>query len=212
MQIDTIVCGPLDVNCYIVRAEESGTCAVIDPAAAKPVLARLDELQLRCTHILLTHGHFDHIGGVAGIKQATGAEILIHEDDAHMLTNETASLAALAAAHVEPAKADRQLRDGDIIEAGGLKFTAIHTPGHTRGGICYHAGDTIFSGDTLFRMSVGRWDLPGADPEALYRSIGEVLFGLPGDAVIYPGHMASTTLETERARNPFIRHYKGQLW
>ena len=212
MRVMNIPCGPLNVNCYIVWEEGAKTCALVDPAGAEPVLQRLQELGLTCTHILLTHGHFDHTGGVAQIKRQTGAMVCIHEDDAFMLENETASLAAMLNMHVELTKADLLLKDGDTIEAGGLIFHVIHSPGHSPGGVCYLVEDIIFTGDTLFHLSVGRTDFPGSDTEALYRSILTALFPLPGDYKLYPGHLGESTLDFERENNPCVRQYRGLKW
>lgn len=214
MHIKTIPCGPLDVNSYVLYEEANGTCAVIDPADAEPVLLFLDSQRLTCSHILLTHGHFDHIGGVAALAQCTGAKICIHKSDAHMLLSDAASLAALGNYHIQPSNADILLNEGDNIQIAGREIQVLHTPGHTPGGVCYLIKQerALFTGDTIFRLGAGRADFPGSDEVALYRSIVYKLFELPGNYTLYPGHMRTTTLDFERERNPFVRHYKQYQW
>lgn len=214
MNIDTIVCGPLQVNSYVLYQEGGDTAIVIDAAETQPIYAHLQQKGLSCSHILLTHGHFDHIFGVADLQKLTGAKICIHELDADMLFDDEKSLAILEALHVSPCHADMLLKDDDTVIAAGMSIRVLHTPGHTPGGVCYIFENerVIFTGDTIFRLGAGRADFPGADEIALYRSIVNKLFELPGDYTLYPGHMRNTTLAFERERNTFIRHYRGQGW
>lgn len=205
--IKTIVCGPLDVNSYLAFQEGAGECIAIDPADDAPLIREMDQHGLTCTHILLTHGHFDHIGGVAGLKERYGAEVLVHEADAPMLENDDASMAVVAGFHVPPSSPDLRLKGGEALRCAGIEISALHTPGHSPGGMCYILEDArvIFTGDTLFRLSVGRADFAGGDERQLYHSIKDKLFALPGDYTVYPGHMRPTTLDFERKHNPFMR-------
>lgn len=212
MNILCVPTGLLGTNTYIAyidggTAESPAECVVIDPAASKPVIKKLREMNLRCTHILLTHGHFDHIMGVAKLKEEEGAQVFIHKDDASALTGGEASLAYMAGAFVTRCEADRLLEDGDSFTAAGLDFKLIHTPGHTPGGACYviESEKVIFSGDTLFRLSVGRTDLRGGNGMQLYESIAYRLFTLAGDYRVFPGHEDETTLDFERRHNPFMK-------
>ncbi len=213
MHIETIVCGPLDVNCYVLW-EENGSCVLIDPAEEAPVLDYIAAKSLTCTHILLTHGHFDHIGGIAAIKEKTGALVCIHREDSGMLTSDFESLGAMMGFQTAPVRPDLLLEDGDVIEVAGTKIRVIHTPGHTQGGVCYLEQESrvLFTGDTIFRLGAGRADFPGSDERDLYRSIINKLFTLEGDYTLYPGHNRPTTMEMERERNTFIRHYRGYGW
>lgn len=212
IKIDALELGPIGVNCYIVREEKSNTCIVIDPAEAEPVRRFLEQNALTATHIFLTHGHFDHILGVAGLKRLTGAAVCIHELDAEALGDDEANLAEMFRYSVPHCAADRLLFGGDIVEAAGLKFEVLFTPGHSPGGVCYVERNerVIFSGDTLFCLSVGRTDFKGGDAERLYRSIKDELFALPGDYKVYPGHMRETTLDFERGNNPFMARSGGR--
>jgi glyoxylase-like metal-dependent hydrolase (beta-lactamase superfamily II) len=209
-----LLTGPLDVNTYIVHRENSTDCAVIDPADAAAVKRFLDDRNLNCTHILITHGHFDHIMGVSGLKTDLGAEVIIHSADAAALYDDNVSLACAMGIKLDGCRADILTEDGTEITAAGLRFRVIHTPGHSKGSVCYQVKSerTLFSGDTLFRLSAGRSDLPGADPSLLYDSIVQKIFTLEGDYTVYPGHMEQTTLEFERKRNPFIKHWKQNEW
>jgi glyoxylase-like metal-dependent hydrolase (beta-lactamase superfamily II) len=209
-----LLTGPLDVNTYIVHAEESADCAVIDPADAAAVKRFLNGKHLNCTHILITHGHFDHIMGVAELKKEFGAKVIIHPEDASALYDDKVSLASAMGLTIESCRADILAEDGTEFTAAGLRFGVIHTPGHSRGCVCYLIKNerVLFSGDTLFRLSAGRSDLPGADPSELYDSIVQKIFTLDGDYTVYPGHMEQTALEFERKRNPFIKHWKQNEW
>ncbi len=215
MKLIPLVTGMLAVNTYIIAAEGGDTCAVIDPGEAAPVLDALSENGLACTHILLTHGHFDHIGGVKALREQTGATVCIHSADAEMLGSNRKNLSVLTGALLDPIEPDRLLKDGDTIEAGGLTLAVLHTPGHSPGGVCYVAEgeNAIFCGDTVFLEGAGRTDFPGASQKELYRSIADKLFSLPlDDAVLYPGHDEPTTLNHERAHNPLYLLGPGLNW
>ena len=212
MVIEQILVGHMRVFCYLIGDESTKEAILIDPAFDfDKILSMIDLHEFTVTKIINTHGHFDHIAGVAGLKEIFDACIHIHKNDAHMLYNSNANLSFLLGLQVRPVQADVLLEDGDEVNAG-LTFKIIYTPGHTPGSICYLLDNekAIFTGDTLFRLGVGRADFPNSNADDLYASIKVILFGLPGDYTLYPGHMRTTTLDFERSHNPFVRSYRGK--
>jgi len=214
MRLISLVCGALAVNTYLIGADDTDECAVIDPGMAEPVLAELERQSLRCTHILLTHGHFDHIGGVAELKEKTGARVVVHEADAMMLGSNRLSLAMLLGQPLRASQADITLVGGEMLEIAGLSIRVLHTPGHTKGGVCYalETERVLFCGDTLFCGGAGRTDFPEGSAAELFRSISDTLFSLEGDCAAYCGHGESTTLDYERKHNPFVLHGVRRGW
>lgn len=212
INIDVLQTGPLQVNTYIVSGGTPGECFIVDPADAKRrVTPFLQEKGLRCTAVLLTHCHFDHILGVAALQEA-GAKVYIGALDAPGLSDRTYSMAS-PVYPAPPCQADVLLEDGDEIDPAGIPLRVLWTPGHSRGGVCYvcEGEKTIFSGDSLFRESVGRCDLIGGSAQQLYESVRDKLFTLPGDYKVLPGHQAPTTLDHERTNNPYMQAGPG-LW
>ena len=192
MNIKTLILGPLQVNCYILWETEQ--CLVIDPGfEPERVMKTCDELGLKIQAILLTHGHFDHVGGVKKIAEKTGCQVFLHPDELSLPPFITSGKLYYTDTYAE----------GDEITLAGMTFTVLHTPGHTPGAVCLHFGDHLFTGDTLFAGSCGRTDLPGGSFVTIKASLKR-LASLPGNASIYPGHGEETTLETERKNNPYI--------
>ena len=168
----------------------------------------LDSHKLRLRKILLTHGHFDHIGGVEAVRKLTGAEVYIHEDDAKMLTSAQYSLAAGISFHPFTAVTDYTAITGDsLLNDGDLSFQVLHTPGHSEGSVCYICKNVIFSGDTLFADSIGRTDFPGSNPIDMRNSL-YALKMINGDYRVLPGHGPATTLAYEQYNNPYMRNLK----
>jgi len=199
-----LVVGPLATNCYIVGAESTNEGMIVDPAdEAEKILANVKNLGLEVKLIVLTHGHLDHTGAVKEVKEATGAEVAIHTDDAESLQDQSLGL-AFGLVYPAPPAPDRLLKGRDSIDFGDLHFTVIHTPGHTPGGICLPGHGVVFSGDTLFNYGIGRYDLPGGDYRQLMNSIQTKLMVLPDETIVYPGHGPDTTIGTERRSNPFL--------
>lgn len=205
MRVFSLPVGELATNCYLA-ADENGNAAVIDPGdGAQEILARAAQEGLTIAAILLTHAHYDHMLAAAEVRTATGAPVCVYADDQPALTDPVRSLTAFfAPGRMPELTADRVVREGDVIEAGGLRFTVLHTPGHTPGSCCYLCRRTLFSGDTLFMDSEGRTDFPGGDPHALAASLRR-LAALEGDYAVYPGHGPATTLSRERAENPYLQ-------
>lgn len=205
MKIVQMTVGALGVNCYIVFNEQTKEAIVIDPGdRAEDILSKIEAESLGVKYIVNTHGHADHIGANRALKEKTGAKIAIHELDAPMLTDAKLNLSLFMGGEVLSDAADIILKDGDTIDIGGEALTVIHTPGHTKGGVCLLWGETLFSGDTLFAESVGRCDFPGGDMRELIDGIQHKLMKLPDSVRVLPGHGPGTSIGRERTRNPYI--------
>lgn len=198
--------GNLGTNCYIVYCTDTLNAAVIDPGGnAEEIIQLINRENLKVTCIINTHGHADHIAANDKVQKATGAPILIHEDDAQMLTSAKSNLSMYIGGCIQFKPADRLLRDQDIISVGKLEFKVFHTPGHTPGGICLLTNGMLFSGDTLFNESIGRTDFPGGSHRSLINSIKTKLMLLEDETKVLPGHGPETSIGWERKMNPFIQ-------
>ncbi len=213
MILETLVVGPLAVNCYIVGDEQTREVLVIDPGGnARDLLDVLRRHRLHVVAIVNTHAHFDHLFALNEVRAATGAPFWLHADDAPILAAAQASGALWGMYVAQPAPADGWLKEGDEVRAGAVTFRVLHTPGHSPGGICLLSDQVVFTGDTLFQFGIGRTDFPGGDYATLLRSIRDKLLTLPDDTIVYPGHGDATTIGAERQGNPFLRPLVTGQW
>jgi len=202
----SLLTGPLDVNCYIVGCPHTHKAAVIDPGGhTERILDHLDALGLIPVIVVDTHGHFDHVGGNAGLVAATGAELLLHRDGLEMLRQAKVHAEHWGMEFESSPMPDRLLHGGEKLAVGQLVLEVIHTPGHSPGGTSLYLPGHVFTGDTLFDSSIGRTDLPGGDYQTLIDSIRERLLTLPDETIVHPGHGPETTIGREKIGNPFVR-------
>jgi len=191
-------------NCYLLYS--NGEAAIVDPSIETEILLKAAEnADVKIKYIILTHGHFDHMHTLDELRDATGAKVLVHKDDAETLTNSALSLFTyFGFPETIYRPADNLLNDGDVIELGGEQIIVIHTPGHTPGCICLRTGNGMLTGDTLFDMSVGRYDFPRSNGVKLRESITRLYENYPDDR-IYPGHGPASDMMTQIRKNPFTR-------
>ena len=195
LNIETYPLGAYQTNCYVVYDDNSPDCIVIDPGfEPDTVLLAIKGLKKNLAAILLTHGHFDHVGAVKLLAADTDCKVYIHENDLSLPATLTAG----------PLYYTHTYGEGDTLKIAGVTIRVLHTPGHTPGCVCLLAEDNLFSGDTLFRDSCGRTDLPGGNGAELFKSLRR-LAALPGDYRVLPGHGMESTLEEERENNPYMQ-------
>jgi glyoxylase-like metal-dependent hydrolase (beta-lactamase superfamily II) len=207
MEIRMFTVGPVQENCFIGRQDGSSRGFVVDPGdEAETLIGAIEEIGLEIDAILLTHTHFDHIGAVAPLARATGAPVYCPEIERTGLANINDYVPWPGFGPFESYEADHLLKGGEQLQIAGFDIDVIFTPGHSPGHVSYSipSEHALFSGDVLFQSSIGRTDLPGGDHARLLQSIGELLEKLPADTQVLPGHMGITTLEAERATNPFL--------
>jgi glyoxylase-like metal-dependent hydrolase (beta-lactamase superfamily II) len=208
VQVRQLPLGPLQTNCYLVGCENTSQAAVIDPSwNGRSIVAMAENDGWDITHILLTHSHFDHVGGLGEIKEETQAPIYIHPEAIDTLRNAAMSAGFFGVRIPSPPGPDELLIDNQIIEVGELKLEVLYTPGHAPGHVCFYISEynLVFDGDVLFQGSIGRSDLPGGDFKRLMKSINERLITLPDETKVFPGHGPSTTIANERSTNPFLQ-------
>ena len=195
LKVHAMALGAYQTNCYIIHDDTSKTCCVIDPGYdADLILDKLDSLGLTLEAILLTHGHFDHVGAVKELAAETGCDVYIHPEDLTMPPMMTAG----------PLYYTKTYAEGTQLKLAGLDLGVLHTPGHTPGSVCLVCENSIFAGDTLFRGSCGRTDLPGGDWATIVNSLHR-LAALEGNFWVYSGHGPTTTLRDEKKYNPYMR-------
>jgi glyoxylase-like metal-dependent hydrolase (beta-lactamase superfamily II) len=207
--VDRYELGPIGTNCYLVRAESAAAEAVVvDPGGdAHRLLGELADRQTRCTAILITHGHWDHLGGVADLAEETGAPVYMAEDERVLL--EDLNSFTPSGVQLRPYTPDVLLQGDETLELAGISFQTLRVPGHSPAHLAYYADGCLFSGDLVFAGSVGRTDLPGADWDTLVESIRTLADRFPPETVVYSGHGPETTLGAELARNPFLAELRA---
>jgi len=205
MIVKHIVVGPIRTNCYIVADEETRMAAVIDPGdKAEAIVDIINKEKLHVQYIIFTHAHYDHVLGAYGVQKATGAKVVVSEMDANDVPMQQMCRVPQKCYEIFVTPPDIKVKDGDKLNIGSLEAEFIMTPGHTKGSCVVKIGDTLFTGDTLFRGTCGRCDLPGGDIMQMLKSLKK-LSELPGDYKVLPGHEDFTTLEEERQTNPYMR-------
>ena len=200
--------GPLQCNCSVLGDEQTHEAMVIDPGdQIDDILAILKRENLKLTQIVVTHAHIDHVGGAMKLKAATGAPILMNQDDQALLKLLDVQAAWIGMRPPGAVLVDESVSDGSVLKIGSIPANVIHTPGHTEGSICLYLPDqqTLIAGDTLFAGSIGRTDLPGGSFEKIMRSLHTRVLALPDETAVVPGHGPATTIGEERESNPFLQ-------
>jgi glyoxylase-like metal-dependent hydrolase (beta-lactamase superfamily II) len=210
LRVEQLSLGPIGTNCYVVRQDlTSDEAAVVDPSGdATELRLALARLGTRCTGILVTHGHWDHLVGVADLAAGTGAPVHMPEGE-RLLLERPGELGPMGSGY-PPHTPEVTLAGGETIGVAGISFEVLSVPGHSPAHIAYHADGCLFSGDVLFAGSVGRTDIPGASWDTLMASIRMLVDTLPAETVVYPGHGPITTLADELARNPFLTELRAE--
>ena len=207
MKVERFIVGPLMTNCYIVTCEKTDESVLIDPGdISNELIERIKNCSLKA--ILLTHGHFDHFGGVRTIIGETGVPLLIHSIDASMLTDPVLNGSYMIGTGICTSKPSGFLSEGENVVFGESTLGVIHTPGHTEGGVSFVSdGEFVIAGDTLFNLSVGRWDLPGGDYTTLIKTLHEIFAKMPDSTDVLPGHGDTTSIGFEKKHNSFLQNF-----
>lgn len=206
--IKDLVVGPLMANCFIFGCNKTKEAVVIDPGGdADRILLSLADSELKVKYIINTHGHFDHVCGNGKMKDATGADILIHPLDAPMLGMLSSNAAVFGISVENSPPCDQTIEEGETISFGNISLKVLHTPGHTPGGISLYTDGIVFVGDTLFAGSIGRTDFPGGDFDTLISSIKTKLFDMEDDMRVLSGHGPETSIGSEKRFNPFVGQF-----
>jgi glyoxylase-like metal-dependent hydrolase (beta-lactamase superfamily II) len=205
MEIRGLVVGVFQENCYILASNKTKEAIIVDPGDdPERVMEVVKDMGVTVKIIANSHGHADHILGVAGVQESTGAKFLIHQSDLALLDQGSESARQMGREGVTVPAPDGYVQDGDSVGVAGLDLQVIHTPGHTPGSVSYYVNGLLFSGDTLFRGSIGRTDFAGGDYDQEMQSIVNRLLQLPEETIVLPGHMLETTIGQEKGTNPFI--------
>jgi glyoxylase-like metal-dependent hydrolase (beta-lactamase superfamily II) len=207
MEVRSLTVGPVQENCHIARLDGAAEAIVIDPGDEAPrLLEAIEALGAQVAAILLTHTHFDHVGAVAPLARATGAEVWCPELEVPVLADIMRYVPWAGIGPYESYAADHTVAGGETLRLAGMEIDVLFTPGHSPGHVTYSipSEHAVFSGDVLFEGSIGRTDLPGGDHATLMRTLAALVEALPGETVVYPGHMRTTTIGRERATNPFL--------
>ena len=203
MIIKTFIEPPIENNNYLIIDEESKEAALVDCSSPDDnILLELKKHGATLKYVLLTHGHFDHIGGLNDLPE--GTKVLMHSADNEWIQEVNTYLPMIGMPSMEIPKIDESINDNDLIKLGNLEIKVIHTPGHTQGGVCFFVGSNLFSGDTIFRESIGRGDLPGGNFDQIVQSIENKIYTLPDETPVYPGHGGTTTVGHEKEFNSYI--------